>query len=152
MSATTDLGTSFTTTYQVDRTPQDVYDAILDVRAWWTGEIDGETGQVGEAFTYRHPPQHDTRQQVVELAPGRRVVWLVTEARLTFVSEPGEWTGTRIVFDIAPTAAGAELTFTHVGLVPDFECFGACSTGWQHYVGGSLRSLIETGHGLPDPW
>jgi hypothetical protein len=44
------------------------------------------------------------------------------------------------------------LWFTHVGLVPDVECFGACSTAWLHYVNGSLRSLITTGEGLPDPW
>ena len=121
MTTSIDTSQSFTTTYAVERTPEEVYDAVLDVRAWWTGEIDGPADQVGEAFTYRHPPQHDTTQQVVELVSGRRVVWLVTAARLTFVSEPGEWTGTSIVFDIVPTATGSELTFTHVGLVPDFE-------------------------------
>ncbi len=51
-----------------------------------------------------------------------------------------------------PAPGGAELRFIHVGLVPDVECFGACSMGWLHYVNGSLRSLITTGVGLPDPW
>ncbi|GAB3165562.1 hypothetical protein GCM10027059_23330 [Myceligenerans halotolerans] len=62
------------------------------------------------------------------------------------------WTGSDIVFDIAPTADGTELRFTHVGLVPDVECFDACSTAWLHFIDGSLRSLISTGEGLPDPF
>lgn len=143
---------SYTTSYVVDRTPEEVYAAIQDVPSWWTGEFEGSAAEVGDQFTYRHPPQHDTRQQVLELLSDRRVVWLVTAARLTFVSQPGEWTGTRIVFDIEPADEGTRLTFTHEGLVPDFECYGACSTGWSHYVGASLRSRIETGQGLPDPW
>jgi hypothetical protein len=89
---------------------------------------------------------------VVEVDPGRRVVWRVTDSHLSFISKPDEWTGSEIVFDIAPVDAGTELRFTHVGLVPDVECFGACSTAWQHYVNGSLHSLITTGKGLPDPW
>ena len=80
------------------------------------------------------------------------MAWLVTDSQLAFVSEPGEWTGSTIVFDIAAHPGGAELQFTHVGLVPDVECFGACSTAWVHYINGSLRSRITTGEGLPDPW
>lgn len=80
------------------------------------------------------------------------MVWRVTDSHLEFVSEPGEWTGSEIVFDIAPAADGAELRFTHVGLVPDVECYGACSAAWLHYINGSLHSLITTGEGLPDPW
>ncbi|MBZ5737840.1 SRPBCC family protein [Nocardioides mangrovi] len=144
----TDYGTRFT----VEQTPEEVYAAVLDVGTWWTGEIEGRADEVGEEFTYRHPPQHETRQRVVELEPGRRVVWRVVDSRLTFIAEPDEWTGTEIVFEIAPTDGGTELRFTHVGLVPDNECYGACSAGWSHYVGGSLRSLVTTGVGLPDPW
>jgi hypothetical protein len=117
-----------------------------------TGQVEGRADELGAEFTYRHPPQHYSRQRVVELEPGRRVVWRVTDSHLSFVPEPGEWTGTEIVFDIVPAADGTELRFTHVGLVPAVECFGACSAGWLHYINGSLHSLITTGAGLPDPW
>jgi hypothetical protein len=151
---TTTTGTTrgYATSYTVEQSPEEVYAAVLDVRAWWTGEIEGSAEQVGAEFSYRHPPQHYSLQRVVELEPARRVAWRVTDSHLSFVSEPAEWTGSEIVFDIAPVTGGTELRFTHVGLVPDVECYGACSTAWVHYVNGSLRSLITTGAGLPDPW
>ncbi|TQS42249.1 SRPBCC family protein [Cryptosporangium phraense] len=142
----------YSTSYVVHQSPEEVTAAVLDVRNWWTGQIDGPTDEVGAEFTYRHPPQHYSRQRVVELEPGHRVVWRVTDSRLAFVSEPAEWTGSTIMFEIAPVADGTELRFTHVGLVPDVECYDACSTAWLHYVNGSLHSLITTGTGLPDPW
>lgn len=150
MTTRTDRG--YSTSYTVEQSPDEVYAAVLDVRSWWTGEVEGSTDEAGAEFTYRHPPQHYSRQRVTELEPGRRVVWQVTDSNLSFVSVPDEWTGSEIVFDIAAVQGGTELRFTHVGLVPDVECYGACSTGWLHYVGGSLHSLITTGRGLPDPW
>ncbi|SDP66552.1 SRPBCC family protein [Lentzea jiangxiensis] len=149
---TTGVERGYTTSYVVEQSPDEVYAAVLDVRAWWTGEVEGRTDEVGAEFTYRHPPQHYSRQRITELEPCRRVVWLVTDSRLSFVSEPAEWTGSEVVFDIVAAGGGTELKFTHVGLVPDVECFGACSTAWLHYVNGSLHSLITTGQGLPDPW
>ncbi|HUQ59080.1 SRPBCC domain-containing protein [Lentzea sp.] len=142
----------YSTSYTVEQSPGEVFAAVLDVRAWWTGEIEGRTDEVGAEFTYRHPPQHYSRQRVTELEPGRRVVWQVIDSTLSFVSEPEEWTGSEIVFDLVATDTGTELRFTHVGLVPDVECFDACSTAWLHYVNGSLHSLITTGRSLPDPW
>ena len=151
-ASTTRPERGYSTSYTVEQSPEDVFAAILDVGAWWTGQVEGRADELGAEFAYRHPPQHYSLQRVVELEPGRRVVWRVTDGHLSFIPEPGEWTGTEIVFDIVAAADGTELRFTHVGLVPDVECFGACSTAWRHYINGSLRSLITTGEGLPDPW
>lgn len=146
----TDRG--YSTSYTVEQSPEQVFAAILNVAAWWTGEVEGSADEVGAEFSYRHPPQHYSLQRVTELEPERCVAWRVTDSQLSFVSEPSEWTGSEIVFDLVPVAGGTELRFTHVGLVPDVECYGACSAGWLHYVNGSLHSLITTGAGLPDPW
>lgn len=142
----------YSTSYLVEQSPDEVFAAILDVGAWWTGQIEGRADELGAEFDYRHLPQHYSRQRVVEFEPGARVVWQVTDSHLAGISEPSEWTGSRIVFDIVPASGGTELRFTHVGLLPDVECYGACSTAWLHYINGSLHSLITTGAGLPDPW
>ncbi len=152
-SSTAVGGRGYTTSYTVEQSPEQVFAAIVDVRGWWTGQVDGTTNELGAEFTYRHRPQHYSRQRVTELRDGRTVAWEVTESDLSFIADPDERTGTRIIFDILATEdGGSTLRFTHIGLMPDVECFGACTTGWLHYVGGSLRSLITTGKGLPDPW
>ena len=138
----------FTTTFTVDQSPEAVFAAINDVRRWWTGDITGGTDQLGDEFTYSYEDVHRSTQRVMELVPGRRVVWLVTDAHLGFTEDPGEWKGTEIVFDITPAGRGTELRFTHAGLAPAFECFEACSSAWGSYVNGSLRSLIA-GEQLP---
>jgi len=142
----------YSTSYTVEQTPEEVFAAILDVSAWWTGEIDGRTDELGAESGYRYPPQHYSRQRVVEFSPGRRLVWRVIDSDLSFVSEPAEWTGSEITFDVAPVPDGTEIRFTHVGLMPDVECYGQCSAAWLHLINGSLRSLITTGAALPEPW
>ena len=143
---------SFTSSFVVDRSPQEVFEAINDVRQWWTGEVVGPSKKVGDEFTFRYEDIHHSRQRVVESIPGERVAWLVTEANLSFADEPAEWTGTRIVFDISRKANGTELRFTHLGLSPDCECYDACHEGWTFYVQRSLRSLILTGKGEVASW
>jgi uncharacterized protein YndB with AHSA1/START domain len=142
---------SLTITFTVDRSPEEVFAAITDVRGWWSGEIDGDTGTLGAEFTYRYQDIHRSTQRITELVPGRRVAWHVTDGYLAFVRDKEEWTGTDITFDIAPAGAGAEVRFTHVGLVPDGECFESCSSAWRFYVASSLPRLITTGSGAPNP-
>lgn len=96
----------FTTSFTVDRTPEQVYEAIMDVRAWWTGEIDGSADRLGAEFTYRYQDLHRSTQRVTELVPGKRVVWRVVEGRIAFVRDTTEWTDTEIIFDIATVDGG----------------------------------------------
>jgi len=141
---------SFTTTIEVDRTPAQVFAAINDVRAWWSQDITGPTDRLGATFRYRYGDVHRCTIKVTEVVPGQRVVWHVLENYFSFTRDSGEWTGTDIVFDISTTPGGSELRFTHVGLVPEEECYEACREGWTTYIGSSLRDLILTGEGRPN--
>ena len=141
----------FTVSILVDQSPKEVFDAVNDVRGWWSGEITGPTDQLGEEFTYRYQDLHRSTQRVVTLDPGRKVVWRVEDAELSFVPDRTEWNGTEIVFDIAKKGKQTELTFTHVGLVPRIQCFGDCSGAWTFYIQDSLRKRIETGRREPNP-
>ena len=138
---------NLTMSFVVDQWPEEVFDAVTNVRDWWTGEIKGKSAKVGDEFTFRYEDIHTSRQRVVEAVPGKRIVWLVTEANLTFADNPAEWVGTRIVFDIAKKGMKTELRFTHEGLVPSCDCYGACNEGWTFYIEGSLRKLITAGKG-----
>ncbi len=140
----------FTTTITVDRSPKEVFDAINNVRGWWSGEIDGSTDKLGAEFTYRYQDLHRSSQKITELVPGKKVVWHVVDSSLNFVEDKTQWNGTDIVFDITRKDDKTELHFTHVGLVPAMACYGACSEGWGFYIKDSLRKLITTGKGQPN--
>jgi hypothetical protein len=74
-------------------------------------------------------------------------VWLVTESKLTFVKNESEWTGTKISFEISVINNKTQLRFTHLGLVPEIQCYQGCSNGWSQLIQQSLFSLITTGSG-----
>lgn len=75
----------FRITFVVDRSPEEVFAAINNVRGWWSGEIEGDTNKLGAEFTYRHGDEHWSKQKITELVPARRVVWHVLDACLNFV-------------------------------------------------------------------
>jgi len=138
-----------TIAFTVDQTPEEAFAAINNVRGWWSGEIEGSTDKLGDEFTYRYRDVHYSKQKITELIPGKKVVWLVLDAYLGFVEDKAEWKSTRITFEISTNRDKTEVRFTHAGLVPQYECFNACSNAWGFYISGSLRSLITTGKGEP---
>jgi uncharacterized protein YndB with AHSA1/START domain len=142
---------NFTTSITVDRSPDEVFAAVNDVRGWWSGEIDGKTDQLGAEFTYRYKDAHRTTQRITEFVPGKKVVWRVVDSEINFVKDKTEWTGTDIVFEIGEKDGGTELRFTHVGLVPTIQCYGNCSGAWGYYINESLKGLLTTGKGAPNP-
>ena len=115
---------NFTSTFSVDQTPTEAFDAINNVRGWWSGEIEGSADKFGDQFTYRHGDLHYSKQKVTEFIPGKKVVWLVLDCGPNFVRDRTEWKGTEMTFEISKNADKTDFCFAHVGLVPELECFG----------------------------
>ncbi len=142
---------SFTTSMILTQTPAEVFAAIINPRAWWGEGIVGATAKPDGEFIYRHGSIHVSTQKITELVPNKKLGWKIIQSELSFVAHKSEWNGTEVVFDISKNGENTELKVTHAGLVPQFECFEACSGGWSFYLNDSLRKLIETGKGEPDP-
>ena len=141
----------FTASFSVDQTPEEAFDAINNVRGWWSEEIEGTTNKLGDEFTYHYKDVHRCRIKITEFVPGRKVVWRVLANYFDFTEDKSEWKDTAIRFEIARKGNKTEVRFAHLGLVPEYECFDVCSNAWGSYINGSLRSLITTGKGKPNP-
>ncbi|TMV42836.1 SRPBCC domain-containing protein [Paenibacillus mesophilus] len=144
------MNQNYNAVFTVDQSPEVVFNAINNVRGWWSQEIEGDTDKLGTVFSYHYKDIHRCKMEITELIRNEKVVWYVQENYFSFTQDKTEWTGTTINFEISRKGDKTEVKFTHIGLVPHFECFNTCTEGWNNYVNGSLRSLITTGIGQPN--
>lgn len=138
----------FTIPFLVDQTPEEVFDAIAGVRRWWSGlyseEIQGSSKKLNDEFTFRAGGgAHYSKQKLVEIIPGKKIVWLVTDSNLTFLDKKEEWTGTKLCFEMVRQETKTQVRFTHVGLIREMECYGSCSVAWRQYWEQFLSSLAD---------
>jgi len=142
--------TDFTTTFLADQTPEEVFNAVINVRGWWSEEVQGSTDKLNAEFVYHYRDVHMNKMKIVEFIPNEKVVWLVLDNYFNFTKDETEWKGTKIIFEITEKDGQTQLRFTHEGLVPQYECYEVCFDAWTSYIQGSLKSLITTGEGKPN--
>ena len=144
------MNQNYTTTFSVDQSPAEVFAAINNVRGWWSQAVEGDTDKLGAVFYYHYQDLHRSTLKISEFVPGKKIAWRVLQNYFSFVEDKTEWTGTDVVFEMAKKGDKTEVCFTHVGLVPTYECYSACSDGWRTYINGSLHDLITKGKGQPN--
>jgi hypothetical protein len=81
--------------------------------------------------------------KVAELDPSRRVRWDVVDG-------PAEWIGTSIQWDLRQDGDYTIILFKHEGWREPVEFMYHCNTKWATFL-MSLKQLLETGEGAPDP-
>lgn len=142
---------SFTITLLVTQTPEEVFEAINNVRGWWSESIEGITDQPNAQFLQYYRDIHIAKMKIAEFIPGKKVSWQVLDSHFSFTKIESEWKGTRICFEISRKDNKTQLLFTHLGLVPQYECYDVCNDAWNQLINISLRSLITNGKGHPNP-
>ena len=140
----------YTTTILVDKTPKEVFAAVNNVRGWWSEEIEGGTAKLNDEFTYHYKDVHRCKMKLIEVIPEQKVIWLVLDNHFNFTKDKTEWKDTKVSFEISKKGDKTQMVFTHIGLVPTYECYDICSDAWGNYIKSSLRNLIEKGKGQPN--
>src|SRR3989337_2395953 len=139
---------NFTATLLVDQPPEEVLTAINNIRGWWSEDIEGNTDKLDNEFMYRDKHLR-ARMKITELIPGKKVVWHVLESQMDDIEDGTEWNDTKLIFKITRKDDKTKIQFTHLGLIPEFECYTVCSKAWGFYIKSSLPRLITTGKGEP---
>lgn len=131
-----------------DATAFEAFKAINSVSKWQTENLEGSSQKLNDEFTVHFDATWKTFK-ITEFVPDKKVTWLVTDCYLPWNNDKKEWKGTKISFEIAEKGSEMQINFTHVGLVPEAECYDACSNAWSEYIQRSLLKLIKTGKGQP---
>ncbi len=122
-------------------TPEVLYRAILDHGSnWWTTDTEIDRSETrfsfeGRSVVFRMKPER--------LEPARRIEWKC-------VGDQPEWTGTRLVFAIAPGENDGESTLrmTHADWKGATDYFANCGYAWAHVL-DRLKEFAETGKPVP---
>ena len=141
---------NFTTHIVVAKSLREVFNAINNVKGWWSENIQGGTTKLNDEFVYQYQTVHIAKMKIVEFIPDKKVVWLVLENRFDFTADKNEWKGNKIVFELSEKGGKTLLDFTQIGLVPEYECYDVCRDAWTSYIQGSLKNLITNGKGKPN--
>ena len=133
----------------IKSSPSEIYTALTTrdgLAAWWTSNTQGDSS-VGGVIQFRFSIDGSEiggfDMKVLELHPDKRVLWQV-------VGGPEEWIGTKVSWELKQEGEYSFVLFNHQGWKEPVEFMHHCSTKWAIYL-MSLKSLVETGKGAPDP-
>ena len=136
----------FSISVEISQPPKKIFECLLQVSKWWSKDFAGNSATIGDEFVIHHPGAHYSKQRLTEFIPDRRIVWLVTESKLDWLTHnKSEWTNTQMIFELESADNGTVLRFTHEGLVPDIECYERCREGWTTVILERLYNFIMTG-------
>ena len=146
-----EMSNDFTSTIMVDKSPAEAFNAIKNFKAWWSEDIEGTTNKLGETFFYHYKDIHLSKIKLIKMVPNEKLVYEVVANEFSFTKDKTEWVGTRLVFDISKEGNQTKVKFTHEGLVLEYECYNVCHDAWTGFIQKSLKNLINTGKGEPNP-
>lgn len=141
----------------IESTPEKVWHALTDsdlTAAYWghSNVSDWQPGSTWEHVRTDGSAIADVVGTVIDAVPGKRLVLTFDAPPAVSGEEPSAESADSpsvVTFDITPYQDIVRLTVTHENLA-DADAYEAVSAGWPA-VCANLKSLLETGHTLPQP-
>ena len=132
----------------IDASAKRLFDAFSkELGDWWGNSHEG-VSQIGDTMTIgfeENPSQWVFEAQ--ELMEGKRIVLKCLLSDHQHEGLPGtiqqEWKGSQLIWEFKPIDGMTEVSFTHLGLTPELECFNVCEQGWDHYLGEGITRYLK---------
>ncbi|MEP5613362.1 MAG: SRPBCC domain-containing protein [Cyclobacteriaceae bacterium] len=123
---------------------ESLFTAITQNLDQWWGKTDTSVEKKGDEFkvSFGHA---FWKFRVSEFTPNEKLTWECVDGQPEFEHE---WVGTKVHWNISGDVEKTQLSFTHEGLTPSFECYDVCAPTWDMFLTTSLRSFVEKGKGM----
>ena len=135
----------------VDTTIEAAFSAVShEVEKWW-GKVDNSSPKLYEEFSIFFG-KTEWRFVISDQIPNEKITWRCIKAKhydgdRTDIRE--EWLGTEITWQFTEKNNHVEISLLHNGLTPELNCYDICESGWNYFVGSSLKKYLESGNGSP---
>ena len=136
-------------TITVNASTEEAMKKISQINLWWKKEFSPITHKLNNTFTVPFGDSSFVDFVISEFVPNKKVVWKVTDCYLPWFNDKKEWNNTEVVFELSQNDGKTKIDFTHVGLVPQVECYDVCEKGWNGHI-NTLENFINEGKGLPE--
>lgn len=136
--------------FVVNATPKLAFKAITEqIDLWWT-TASNKAEVVNDELRVEFGGDTFKVMRVASVYPEKSLIWEVMEAYIGHeeLTNKNEWVGTKIQWTIHPVEKGSQIEFVHQGLTSQMECWNACISGWDYFL-GSLQTFLNSGKGTP---
>ena len=110
---------TYSVAIELPKSQKEVFDHLINLKQWWPEKFEGDDIRLNSEFVLTTGDSHYSRNKVIELAPEKKLAWLVTDSvRRT---DGYDWTGTKMIFELSPEGDNTLIKFTYDGVVLEDE-------------------------------
>ena len=132
-------------TITVNTSAEEAMKKISQVNLWWKKDFSGSAEKLNDKFTVPFGETSFVDFVVSQMITNKKVIWSVADCYLPWFNNKKEWNNTEAVFELSEENGKTKIDFTHIGLVPEVECYDVCEKGWDGHITESLVKFINEG-------
>ncbi len=111
------INTKYAVAVKVTKPADHVFRQIINLKNWWVEEFTGEEPKLNSEFVLKSGDGHFSKNKVIEFVPDKKFTWITIESKR--VADNFDWTGTKMIFELASEDDNTIVTFTYDGIVPE---------------------------------